>query len=254
MPQTFLANLESWGWTHHGTIRDENQDSFLNWPSRTVWAVADGVGGGSNGALASKTIVNSLMNIPLPASFVEHVANASHALNQANRQLLAKAGGSAQITASTVVALLIHEDKVACLWAGDSRCYLLRGGVLYQCTSDHTLRQQKIATGDLTAPEAQRMIQGNIITNAVGIDKELKLEQVTFSLKADDRFLLCSDGVSNLLSAEAILRHLSGNTARDAAFMIAETLGNLPQPDNVTFVAVFISGINNRQSISTSQS
>jgi serine/threonine protein phosphatase PrpC len=243
MRQTFLANLESWGWTHHGTVRDDNQDSFLNWPSRTLWAVADGVGGGSNGALASRMIVNSLMNIPLPASFAEHAASVSHALKQANSKLFEAAKNSADVTASTVVALLIHEDKVACLWAGDSRCYLLRGGVLYQCTSDHTLRQQKIKTGDLTAPEAQRMIQGNIITNAVGIDKELKLEQVTFSLKAGDRFFLCSDGVSNLLSAEAILQHLSSSTARDAAFMITETLSNLPQPDNVTFVTVFISGI-----------
>ncbi|MDR1397829.1 MAG: serine/threonine-protein phosphatase [Desulfarculales bacterium] len=245
MKQIFLANLESWGWTHHGTVREDNQDSFLNWPSHTLWAVADGVGGGSNGAVASKMIISSLMNIPIPASFAEHLDSVRHSLNQVNIKLFAAAGGSS-VTASTVVALLIYEDNVACLWAGDSRCYLLRGGVLYQCTSDHTLRQQKIQTGDLTAPEANRMIQGNIITNAVGIDKELKLEQVTFSLKAEDRFLLCSDGVSNLLSAEAILRHLSGNTAREAAFMITETLGNLPQPDNVTFVAVFISGINNR--------
>ena len=195
----FPVTLESWGWSQKGDLRPENQDSFLSWNERLLWAVADGVGSSAH-------------------------------------------GGATQ-AASTVVALLMHGGEAACLWAGDSRCYLLRDGVLYQCTREHTLRQEKIDNGELTAPEARRMVRGNIITNAVGARDALRLDEVRFSLRGGDKFLLCSDGLSNLLGPDALAARLARTSAREAAEDMARAVDGVPQPDNITLVAVFISSL-----------
>ena len=172
----FPVTLESWGWSQKGDMRPENQDSFLSWNERLLWAVADGVGSSAHGGEAGRLVTRMLLTTPHAASLDEHVNNVSGILRQGNGMLRAR-GGAAQAS-STVVALLMHGGEAACLWAGDSRCYLLRDGVLYQCTREHTLRQEKIDNGELTAPEARRMVRGNIITNAVGARDALRLRPV----------------------------------------------------------------------------
>jgi serine/threonine-protein phosphatase Stp1 len=146
-----------------------------------------------------------------------------------------------KMAASTVVVLLAHGGMAACLWAGDSRCYILRGGVLYQCTKDHSLRQEKIDKGELTRFEVQRMVKGNIITNAVGVKPDLTLGEEVFPLRAGDRYLLCTDGLTNLLSPDALMTYLSRLSAKEAVEGIAGTLEDMGQPDNITFVAIFVS-------------
>lgn len=136
--------------------------------------------------------------------------------------------------------MILHEDQAACLWSGDSRCYLLRDGVLYQCTHDHTLRQEKIDSGELTGPEANRMIKGNIITNAIGGNAQVKIDEVRFTLKRGDRFLLCTDGLSNTLSGDMLSKLLGNGNARECADYIRNTVVNYTYSDNATFVAVFL--------------
>lgn len=231
--------LSSWGWSLQGA-RTDNQDSFLNWPERRCWAVADGVGGSDHGAEASRLLVKALLQLPTASSLEVHIRNARARLEEANELLASRLllRGSA---ASTIVALLMHEGRAACLWSGDSRCYLLRGGVLYQCTRDHTLRQEKIDKGELTAPEAYRMIKGNIITNAIGGNSVAKIDEVRFSLRPGDRLLLCSDGLTNLLSGERLTKLLEQGNARQCAEHIRDTLGDCAKPDDVTLVTVFLS-------------
>jgi Serine/threonine protein phosphatase len=238
---TFPVSVESWGWTQTGTVRKENQDSFLNWPDRFVWAVADGVGSSSQGGVASKMVVRNLMQLGVPASLDDHVQSASGQIHMANEFFYNQKLADGNVSASTVVALLIHSGTAACLWAGDSRCYLLRNSVLYQCTKDHSLRQKKIDSGELTAPEARRMVKGNIITNAVGVNQHLRLEEVRFPVRAGDRFLLTTDGITNLLSTEAIANKLGRDNARDACEGIVDAVEGLRQPDNITLITVFLS-------------
>ncbi|MDR3073130.1 MAG: serine/threonine-protein phosphatase [Deltaproteobacteria bacterium] len=235
------ASLESWGVSLRGTVRDENQDSFLNWPERSLWAVADGVASGEQGGVASRMVMEKLLRVERPDTLDAHVANIGRALEEANRQLHAWGADAGKLTASTAVALCIHEGRAVCLWAGDSRCFLLRGGALYQCTRDHTLRQEKIDSGELTRFEAFRMVKGNILTNAVGVKDELTLGKQALSLRAGDRFLLCSDGLTAVLSLDALGAHLSGSSARDALRTMTEALSDLHQPDNITCIVVFVS-------------
>ena len=238
---TFQVSVESWGWSQIGNVRKENQDCFLNWADRLVWAVADGVGGSSDGGAASRLIIENLMQLGAPTSLDDHAQSAAGQIHMANEFFYKQrlAGGS--IAASTVTALLIHSGTAVCLWAGDSRCYLLRNSVLYQCTRDHTLRQEKIDSGELTEREARQMVKGNIITNAVGANQHLSLGEVRFPVRAGDRFLLTTDGLTNLLSTEAIANKLGRDSAKDACEGIVDAVEDLRQPDNITLVAVFLS-------------
>ncbi len=238
--QQFTIHVESWGVSRQGDVRPDNQDSFLNWADHMLWAVADGVASSADGGEASRAIAKFLMRIPMPASLEEHVSNVKEGLRNANDLFRKDAKANGLGGASTVVVLLIHGGDAACLWAGDSRCYLFREGVLYQCTRDHTLRQEKIDKGELTVSEAERMIRGNLITNAIGVYDTLRLEEVRFSLRAGDKFLLCSDGLS-LLAPEALSAYLTQQSAKEAVEGLTQTLSGMHQPDNVTFVAVFLS-------------
>lgn len=239
--RTFSVSLESWGFSQAGTVRTENQDSFLNWAERTVWAVADGVGSNEAGGAASKLIMRLLMCVQEPDSLSSHMAGVSWKLEEANGLLMHQKAATGKMAASTVVALVAHGGMAACLWAGDSRCYILRGSVLYQCTKDHSLRQEKIDKGELTPFEAQRMVKSNIITNAVGVKPNLTLGEEVFPIRAGDRYLLCTDGLTGLLSPDALITYLLRPSAREAVNGIAESLKDMRQPDNITFIAIFVS-------------
>lgn len=234
-----VVAVESWGLTRKGHAREENQDAFLNWPEHLLWSVADGVGGGSQGREASRLLVKNLMRTPEPSSLDAHIRNVRHLLERSNRELRQGAHGDA---ASTIVTLLIQGDRAACLWSGDSRCYLLRGGILYQCTRDHTLRQRAIDRKELTDHEAMRMVRGNVVTDAVGAGDVLRLDTASFPLRRGDRFLLCSDGLSNCVSPAALSAYLGRPGARDAALGMAEALQGCGHPDDATLVTVFLSG------------
>lgn len=239
--RTFAVSVESWGYSQTGNVRVENQDSYLNWAERQVWAVADGVGTHKASGAASKMIMKLLLRVPEPESLSSHIANVSKQLDTANGLLVNQKSATGEMAASTIVVLVAHGGMGTCLWAGDSRCYILRGGILYQCTKDHSLRQEKIDKGELTSFEAQRMVKGNIITNAMGVKKELTLGEEVFPLRAGDRYLLCTDGLTNLLSPDALITYLSRPSAKEAVDGIAETLKDMYQPDNITFVTIFVS-------------
>ncbi|MCL1985380.1 MAG: serine/threonine-protein phosphatase [Betaproteobacteria bacterium] len=239
--RTIPVVVESWGWTQQGNIKTENQDSFLNWAEGLLWAVADGVGGSEHGGAASHLIAKHLTRVATPDSLDTHIKNVRNELKQINSLVHEGSQKMGTTAASTVVVLLMGGNEAACLWAGDSRCYLFRDGLLYQCTRDHTLRQQKVDQGELTVDEAKRMVQGNIITKAVGIGEDMELDEVRFSLKAGDRFLLCTDGLFNILGGEAISHYMGRQSAQAALEGFKEAIHDREQPDNITFIVVYLS-------------
>ncbi|MDR2488260.1 MAG: serine/threonine-protein phosphatase [Desulfovibrio sp.] len=234
--------ITSWGVSQQGDVYKENQDAFLNWPDRKFWSVADGVGGTQHGAKASKFIIRSFLSLKEPESFDSFVSATKERILESNNILYSRTmvDGSA---VSTVVTLLIHGGQAACLWAGDSRCYLLRNEILYQCTHDHTLRQHKIDRRELTVSEAYHMVKGNVITNAVGARADLQLDEVRFALQAEDRFLLCSDGLSNLLSPSALRQYMLRGSPQTSCEALSTSLEDRRVDDNVTFIVIFLSRV-----------
>jgi serine/threonine protein phosphatase Stp1 len=152
---------------------------------------------------------------------------------------LAMQRGPEVTVASTVVVLLARNEHFACLWAGDSRAYLLRHGEFRQITRDHSLVQELIEAGAITPEQAENHPRANVITRAVGADLEdFALDKVSGRLMPGDRFLLCSDGLCKTLP-EAQLAEL---LAADASVpppqaLIAAALG-LQAGDNVTAVVI----------------
>jgi serine/threonine-protein phosphatase Stp1 len=184
--------------TDIGKVRKRNEDAVLNCPQRGLWAVADGMGGYQRGDIASQLIVTHLGELPYDGNFDERVISVRQCLHWLNRRMTQElthtANRADSIMGSTVVALLIEGNRGACVWAGDSRCYLLREGRLHQLTRDHSLMEQLIEEQNMTAEQARQQPNARALTRAIGASEQLKLEVLEFEACPGDVFLLCSDG------------------------------------------------------------
>jgi len=229
--------------THPGAVRDHNEDSFVNRPDLGLWAVADGAGGHQSGEVAASLVADTLRAVPTGLTSAQLLAETRLRIAAAHRRLQEEAlrRGNNDILATTVVALLARGDHYACLWAGDSRAYLLRGGALIQLSHDHSFVQELVDAGEITPAEAARDLRANIITRAVGGREEtLTLDKATNRLHAGDRFLLCSDGVSKTLAEDEIHRLLAADDA--AAANLIEAALAAQADDNVTAVTIEVLG------------
>lgn len=201
-----VANLwRSAARTDTGKVRARNEDAFLALPEQGLWVVADGMGGHQNGALASRLIVEQLAE-PSAGDLPQRLDELRKRLHSLNRrlgqELTVTAAHPDPVIGSTVVALLIEGDRAACVWAGDSRCYLWRGSRLYQLSRDHSLLQQLIDEQQLSPSEAARHPAAHALTRAIGASDELKLDILELDVLPGDAFLLCSDGLYQGVSVD----------------------------------------------------
>lgn len=230
------------GRTDTGKVRARNEDAFLDQPQQGLWVVADGMGGHQAGDLASRLIVESLAELPAGLDFDDRLDALRDCLHRLNRHLslgLTLTGETPDLlVGSTVVALLAEGSRVACVWAGDSRCYLLRGRQLFQLSRDHSLLQQLVEERGMSPCEAARQPGAHALTRAIGAAEELQLDILELESLPGDVFLLCSDGLyqdldHDLLTA-ALLRP-SPQLALQRLFELA-LLG--PARDNLSGVVI----------------
>ncbi len=223
--------------THPGAVRPRNEDNLVDRPDLGLWAVADGAGGHGSGDVASTAIAESLGSIPPGLSAAEMLAQVRLRLTAVHAELQARAiaRGRGGVIASTIVVLLVRGTHFAALWAGDSRIYLLRGGQLHRITHDHSLVQEMVDSGALSAEEAERHPQANVITRAVGAEGPLELDKVADRLHPGDRFMLCSDGVFKELAEGEIAAHLARGVEAEELVQRAVAAGGR---DNVSVVVV----------------
>lgn len=235
------VHLRSWATTHPGMKRKHNEDAYVDRPDLGLWAVADGAGGHHAGEVASGMIRESLEAIPAGLSASELLSEVRTRIEMTHEALRAEAQkrGSDVIIASTIVVMLARNDYYACLWAGDSRAYLLRDGALQQITRDHSLVQELVESGVIRPEEAEHHPRANVITRAVGADlDDFALDKVSGRIQVGDRFLLCSDGLCKTVP-DGELASLLGDSAGvpPPETLVAAALA-LNASDNVTAVAV----------------
>ncbi|MBV8092951.1 MAG: serine/threonine-protein phosphatase [Acetobacteraceae bacterium] len=233
------GRFRSWAATHPGAVRAVNQDRYVNRPDLGIWAVADGAGGHAEGQYAATLLAQALETLPpalAGAELLTEVRGRILAAHQALHEESARHGH--EIIASTIVVLLARDDHYACLWAGDSRAYLMRAGILNQITRDHSLVEELVDAGVITAEEREGHPQANIITRAVGATGELELDKVSDRLVTGDRFLLCSDGLSKVLASGRLVEILTQD--EPAEWLLSLALSQQPD-DNVTAVVVVLS-------------
>ena len=233
--------LRSWAATHPGPKRKHNEDSYVDRPDLGIWAVADGAGGHSSGEVASGMIAEALEAIPSGLSASELLAEVRLAIERTHVALREEAArrGPDVVVASTVVVMLVRGEHFACLWAGDSRAYLLRDGVLRQITRDHSLVQELLDAGAIGPDEAMNHPRGNVITRAVGAEvDDFILDKVSDRVASGDRFLLCSDGLCKTVPEEQLAELLGVDDDVSPPQAMVEAALALNVSDNVTAVAV----------------
>lgn len=227
------------GQTHVGCVRELNEDAYLNQADVGLWAVADGMGGHESGEVASQLVVEALAGVSSFASAYAFRDAAAHAIEAANAEMLARSAWEDQGSmGSTVVALLAHHGHYACLWAGDSRAYLYRGGYLRRLTRDHSVVQEMVDAGTLSEENARKHPRANVITRAVGAREALELDGVFGTIQAGDRFLLCSDGLTAVVHEREIAEEMIRAPLQAAAERLIERALARGAPDNVTVVMV----------------
>lgn len=218
-----------------GNVRKVNEDSLLDVPAAGLWVVADGMGGHNAGDVASRMIVQELSTLrpsERPSAFVDSI---DETLRRVNRRLHDSSLASGALSGSTVVVLAAFDHYAACLWAGDSRLYRLRGGALQQLTRDHSEMQEQADRG--FSPE--ETVASNVITRAVGGTAELALDFELIDLADGDSLVLCSDGLYRELTDADIARHLAAPPEAASRGMIEQCLAG-PCGDNVSVVVVRI--------------
>ena len=223
--------------THVGLRRKVNEDSLLVRTERGLWAVADGMGGHDAGDVASAKVTEALLRLPIFYRLDELVESALGALKRVNQELIALASDDAQRTiGSTVVGLAIADGQYRCFWAGDSRAYRVRDGQIVQLTRDHSLVQDLVNAGMLEPDEAVDHPNANIITRAVGVAEELKIDLVSGDSRPGDQFLLATDGLTRMVDDSELLAELTSNRPREAAERLIETVLARGAPDNVSMI------------------
>lgn len=223
--------------THPGSRRKNNEDAVLACPELNLWAVADGMGGHAAGDLASQTITEALAAAKPRTSLAEMVDQVDDLLCDVNVRLRDHSVNhcNGRTVGSTVVTLLAGDQVGVALWAGDSRLYRLRHGVLTQITRDHNPIADLLDDGVITIRTAQAR-ETNVVTRAVGGQVQLHLDVVVFDICLGDTFLLCTDGLYRELKHQQIRDLLAAENVRDSASgLLAECLAHGAR-DNVSVV------------------
>ena len=224
--------------THVGLRRKVNEDSIFVRTERGLWAVADGMGGHEAGDVASAMATEALQRLPVVYGLDQTVEAAIGSLNAVNSELirLAREGGHARTIGTTIVGLAIADGQFRCFWAGDSRAYLMRAGVLVRLSRDHSLVQDLVDAGMLQPDEAERHENANVITRAVGVREVVEIDVVSGEAMPGDLFLVASDGLTRVVADEEIALELQRGSLDQIADRLLETVLARGAPDNVSLI------------------
>ena len=226
--------------THVGMVRKVNQDSYAERSDIGVWAVADGMGGHEAGEVASATVTDAIKNLSAQGSFEATVQAVEQSIMAANQLLLDQAASydSQRVPGSTVVALVIDGDKGALVWAGDSRIYRRRNHEVSLLTRDHSHVQDLVEQGVILEDEAESHPMANVITRAIGISEPLELESMLIDVWPGDQFLLCSDGLSRLVTIPELESMMANKDSEEVTQSLLHTALVRGARDNVTLICV----------------
>lgn len=224
--------------SHTGLARDHNEDRVLSEPESGLWLVADGMGGHQRGDYASGMIVDTLRSIGRPTSAPDLQARFVDRLNRANDQIHAFARTNGATIGSTVVALLAYQQHFACVWSGDSRAYLVRDGNLSPMSRDHTEANELLDRGAITEEEAENWPRKNVITRAIGVGAEVRLDHTYGTLRPKDTFILCSDGLTAHVSDLEILEMAQRGAPQQACKAMLDLTLERGATDNTTVLVV----------------
>jgi len=219
-----------------GRVRRRNEDAYL--VQDPVYAVADGMGGHRGGDVASTMSLEALEAADIAGRGAPAL---TAAIRTANRAVLERGEADRELSGmgTTITAVLVQGDRAHLAHVGDSRAYLFRDGALRQLTEDHTMVQEMVRRGQLTPAQADNHPQRSIITRALGAEGDLDVDELAVDLRPGDRLLLCSDGLSGMVSDAAIAGALTEAADPQAACdRLVEMANEAGGDDNITAVVI----------------
>ena len=224
-----------------GLVRSGNEDAALI--SGSLIAVADGMGGHAGGEVASKIAIQTLQSL-MPVltnsdidtdSIEDLLLNSLHTIDMKIGEYTEEVP-QLRGMGTTLTALLAHNDRIALLHVGDSRCYRLRGNTFEQLSNDHTVVQELINQGAITATEAVDHPQRSVLTQALMGDGNIVPLLQIYEAQEGDRYLLCSDGLSAVLTEKEIKALLKKSDRETAIKALIDATYIQGAPDNITIV------------------
>jgi len=230
--------------THPGYVREGNEDGFFASGEHAVFAVADGMGGHEHGEIASHLALEAIIR---HADAISHAAPTElptllhQSMQDANTAILSQAitQDARNRMGTTLVLATIYHDRLYFAHLGDSRLYLLRGDLFTQLTRDHSLVQAMVDRGELTPDEAAIHPLRHQITRVVGNEDHISPEIASQALEPGDVILLCTDGLSGAISAEAVKAIISTpRGAQEKADALVQAALDAGGPDNITALVI----------------
>ena len=245
--------LEFFSATDTGRERNNNEDAVALDEDARLVALADGMGGYNAGEVAS-SMVTSFIKTELGRWLLEATDQASDAevrrameicVDNANRAIFNAANSNPQYAGmgTTLVLAVFRQGRLMLGHIGDSRAYRLRGGRMTQITHDHSLLQEQIDSGLITQEQAAFSSNKNLVTRAVGVEDTVLLETHLHDVLPGDTYLLCSDGLSDMLDDESIAQVLMGaETLPEAAAALVDAANEAGGKDNISVVLARVAG------------
>jgi len=245
---TKSSSFHAAGLTNVGKVRDNNEDAYVVDSDHGFFVVSDGMGGAQAGEIASR-VVTTVLPVMILARLNRLRNPGSRAIRywlrqdilRLSQQLHAEADKKTAVrgTGATVVLGLLRENRAHIAHMGDSRAYLFREDHLSQLTDDHSIVAMLVRGGEITAEEAKTHPARGQITRFVGMEAIVYPDIRTFPLKAGDRLLLCSDGLTGMVSDENIASILRTTPApRQACELLVGAANEAGGKDNITVVVI----------------
>ena len=236
--------IHAWGLTDKGAVRTQNQDGFyLDVPSErlAVGVVCDGMGGARAGNIASLVAVETFVDAlkAAPQGEEQPAAVLSRAAEAANAAVFHRAATDPDCRGmgTTMVAVLVVEGTAYLLNIGDSRAYHINADGIARLTRDHSVVEDMVARGDITPEQARTHPRKNLITRALGSEEHIRADLYEKELQPGDFLLLCSDGLSNIVTDQELLYEvIHGGEPSDCCRRLVDITLSRGAPDNVTAV------------------
>jgi protein phosphatase len=248
--------IASCGITDIGRKRQKNEDSYLVNDKIQLYIVADGMGGHAGGEFASKIAVSTVEEIikgndvPVEAKQSYFTASDSEsdegklrrAITQAGSKIVQRAIEDPDLRGmgTTATVLYFDDSKAYVAHVGDSRAYCVRGGQIIQITEDHSLVNEQLKSGLITEEEAKTHQLKNIITRSVGVQEEVEVDTIVWDVQAGDQYLLCSDGLSNMIQNHEMQQILTQHSTEESARRLVDLANERGGDDNITLILVSV--------------
>lgn len=250
--------ITSCGITDVGQKRQNNEDNYLINDEINLYVVADGMGGHVGGEYASQIAVTTIEEviqnvesqdfeweegIPRPGKLAGE--KLKYAIRLAGKRIFERTTAEPELRGmgTTTVAMLFERNRIYLAHVGDSRAYLIRTGNVHQITEDHSLVNEQIKAGLISPESAKNHKLKNIITRSVGYQEDVEIDTMVRPVQEGDRYVLCSDGLSNLVDATEIKEVVANHGSEQAAQKLVELANSRGGDDNITVVIASVDEI-----------